>query len=234
MSKQAIQKIMLMQVAEALGDELRQQVAFVGGCTTALLLTDEVTLEQVRHTDDVDLIIHVIGYNGFNKLQGQLSQCGFQIAMPEAGDDDPICAMKLGQLRVDFMPDDEAVLGFTNRWYRAALAHANDYELDPGMLIRLVDPVYFLATKLEAWKGRGQGDVLSSRDIEDILIVIDGRIELIDEIQCGPDEVRQYIAEEFNTLLSDSMFEYAVSSQAGGSPEREAILFDRIEILAAG
>ena len=32
---------MLEAVAEALGDELREQVAFVGGCTTVLLITDE-------------------------------------------------------------------------------------------------------------------------------------------------------------------------------------------------
>lgn len=33
------QRAMLRQVAEALGAELRNQVAFVGGCTTGLLLT---------------------------------------------------------------------------------------------------------------------------------------------------------------------------------------------------
>ncbi len=32
------QRAMLRQVAEALGGELREQVAFVGGCTTGLLL----------------------------------------------------------------------------------------------------------------------------------------------------------------------------------------------------
>jgi len=32
---------MLEVVAQALGQQLCQEVAFVGGCTTALLLTDE-------------------------------------------------------------------------------------------------------------------------------------------------------------------------------------------------
>lgn len=56
------QRAMLRQVAEALGEELREQVAFVGGCTTGLLLTDAFTREQVRSTDDVDLIVHVISH----------------------------------------------------------------------------------------------------------------------------------------------------------------------------
>ena len=53
---------MLDLVAKALGNELLQQVAFVGGCTTGLLITDKVTQEAVRYTGDVDLITHVIGY----------------------------------------------------------------------------------------------------------------------------------------------------------------------------
>ncbi len=70
----------------------------------------------MRHTDDVDLIVRVMGYIGFHSLQRQLQEQGFTIGMPESGETPPICAMRLGDLRVDFMPDDEEVLGFTNRW----------------------------------------------------------------------------------------------------------------------
>lgn len=52
---------MILAVAQAIGEDMRRQVAFVGGCTTGLLLTDDYTREQVRHTDDVDLIVHVVG-----------------------------------------------------------------------------------------------------------------------------------------------------------------------------
>ena len=45
---------MIIMVAKALGDELLQEVAFLGGCSTGLLLTDKVTKEAVRYTDDVD------------------------------------------------------------------------------------------------------------------------------------------------------------------------------------
>ncbi len=47
---------MLETVAQALGRDLCQEVAFVGGCTTALLLTDEFSREEVRYTEDVDLV----------------------------------------------------------------------------------------------------------------------------------------------------------------------------------
>lgn len=57
----SIQEAMLQRVADALGPGLLQDMAFVGGCTTGLLITDPVSREAVRFTDDVDLIVHVMG-----------------------------------------------------------------------------------------------------------------------------------------------------------------------------
>lgn len=65
---------MLEVVAKALGEDLCQEVAFVGGCTTALLLTDEFTREDVRYTDDVDLVVHLTGYAQWQTLVTQLKQ----------------------------------------------------------------------------------------------------------------------------------------------------------------
>ncbi len=220
---------MLIEVARALGSDLVKQVTFVGGCTTALLLTDEVTEEQVRHTDDVDLIVHVISYAKYHALQDELKKRGFRIVAPNADEDIPICAMQLNELRVDIMPDDESVLGFSNRWYKAAMENAFDYQLNDDITIKLVSPDYFVATKLEAWLGRGKGDALTSRDIEDIISLIDGREELIDDLSHSSDEVKAFISEQFSQLLDDSNFEYAVSSQSNSSQQREDIIFERIE-----
>ncbi len=63
---------MIAVVARALGPDLLKKVAFVGGCTTGLLLTDAFSKQQVRHTDDVDLIVHVVGHVGLASLQAQL------------------------------------------------------------------------------------------------------------------------------------------------------------------
>lgn len=219
-------------VAQALGPDMCEETAFVGGVTTGFLLTDEFAREQVRSTDDVDLIVHVMGANGFADLQEQLQEKGFRISLPSPDENHPICAMKLGELRVDFMPDDEAVLGFTNPWYKDALARATSHKLPDGQMIRLVTPPYFLATKLEAWKGRGQGDALGSRDIEDLLALVDGRDELIDEIKAAPPELWNSLADELKTLLNDRNFQMAVESQAQGDAARADRLFVRLGQLA--
>lgn len=224
------QRAMLRRVAEALGTELRNQVAFIGGCTTGLLLTDAFTREQVRSTDDVDLIISVMTYAQWQTFKETLKSHGFK--EPSSMDEDmPICAMKLGELRVDLMADHDEVLGFSNHWYPLALKTAEPVSLGGDLTIRVVTPPLFVATKLEAYKGRGKGDPLSSHDIEDILNLVDGRPELLDEVRAADGALQAYIAAELSELLGQDDFGYAVQSQAG-DPDREALLFERLEILA--
>jgi hypothetical protein len=63
---------MLLPVAEALGQELLRHVAFVGGSTTAFLITDPITRQAVRFTEDVDLIVHVEGQAQWQAWQRKL------------------------------------------------------------------------------------------------------------------------------------------------------------------
>lgn len=223
---------MTARVADALGPELCQEMAFVGGVTTGFLLTDDFSREQARSTDDVDLIVHVMGTNQFHQLQDELQKKGFAVAMPAPDEDMPVCAMKLDGMRVDFMPDDKDVLGFTNIWYREALASAEPYALPDGQEIRLVSPLYFMATKLEAWKGRGGNNALDSRDIEDLLLLVDGREPLIDEVKRAPEPLGSYIATELQILLDNRDFEMAMESQAQGDTARRNRLRFRLEQLA--
>lgn len=91
--------------------------------------------------------------------------------------------------------------------------------------------MYFVATKLEAYKGRGGNDPLSSRDIEDILTLVDGREELLNEVREADAELRRYIAYEFSALLALQSFEYAVQSQSLNDQAREDEIFSRLEQL---
>jgi hypothetical protein len=222
-------KSMIETVARALGDDLLREVAFVGGCTTALLVNDEVTKEGIRFTDDVDLIINVVGYTGWAAFQEQLRGKGFS----ESIDDEVICRMRLGELKVDFMPDDENILGFSNRWYKQALGKAQNYQISKDLVIRLLTPAYFVATKLEAYKGRGNDDPLASHDMEDILNIVDGRPQLIDEIKAESQDVRGYIAKEIGTLLEHAMIDYAIQGVVMGDTGRSEIIFERLETITA-
>ena len=93
---------------------------------------------------------------------------------------------------------------------QTALPHPISEEIT----IRLVTPVYFLATKFEALKGRGKNDLLSSRDVEDILNLIDGRAELHQEPSQTADDLKSYLIAEFKALLNSPDISYAVQSTA--------------------
>jgi predicted nucleotidyltransferase len=65
--------------------------------------------------------------------------------------------------------------GFSNRWYRAAMETSVTTKTEADLEIRIVTAPYFLATKLDAFRGRGKGDYFGSNDLEDIVAVVDGR-----------------------------------------------------------
>lgn len=88
---------MLQTVAQTLGDDLRERLVFVGGCTTALFITDEIVLEAVRATDDVDLVVDLVGRAQWAQLQDQLRQKGFA----ESPEEEVICS--LGLMRRSFL-----------------------------------------------------------------------------------------------------------------------------------
>lgn len=177
-------------VAQALGD-LRERLVFVGGCAVDLLLTDTAAAPS-RVTYDVDLVAQVAALAGYHKLEEEFARLGFQ---RDISKDAPICRWRLGNLEVDLMPTDTNVLGFANRWYPLAVQTAQLVVLPSGATIRLIAAPVFLATKFEAFADRGKGDLLGSHDLEDIVNVLDGRHEIVGEIDLSQMELRHYMAE---------------------------------------
>lgn len=58
----------------------------------------------------------------------------------------------------------DTVLSFGNRWYKDVLDSAVEHSLLEDIHIKAVAAPYFLATKLEAFKDRDNGDYLGSHN----------------------------------------------------------------------
>ena len=183
-------------------EELSDKVVFLGGCTTGLLITDQAA-PPVRETIDVDVIIEVSSYFEYNKIAELLRQKGFR---EDQSDGSPVCRWLNEGLILDVMPTDSSILGFSNHWYKAAMDNAEEYQLRNKKIIRVVTAPYFLATKIEAFEGRGKGDYLLSHDLEDIIAVIDGRPTIADELLEADINIKSYLAEKFNKFLNDQRF----------------------------
>ncbi len=192
---------MITAVAKRFGN-LREKVVFVGGCTTGLFITDPA-MPEVRVTKDVDVIIDIATKMEYYRLEADLRSKGFRNDMSE---DAPSCRWLVNGIKVDIMPTQEDILGFSNSWYLPAIESANCVELETELTIRLVAPPYFLATKIEAFKGRGKGDYMASHDMEDIITVLDGRREIVDEIKSSSDELKPFLTTTFRMFLADENF----------------------------
>ena len=168
----------------------------------------------------------------YHHIEETLRTLGFSPDMrPEA----PICRWRISDLILDLMPTDEAILGFANRWYPDALAKATTTRLPSGRIIRTLTTPHFLATKLEAFHGRGNGDYWTSHDMEDIVCVIDGRAEIVAEVAASNEALRHYLQSEFTALHADPMFAEAVSGFLPGdaiSQTRAPRILRRIASLA--
>lgn len=221
---------LLADVARALGD-LCEELVFVGGCATGLLVTDPAA-PSVRATYDVDAIVAAVSLQEYHRLGRTLRERGFSQPLEEG--EPPFRWMYAG-MKLDVMPIDEKVLGFSNRWYESALVEARTVRLRTGLDIRLITAPYFLGTKLDAFEDRGRGDYLESHDLEDVLSVVDGRPEIIGEMARAPASLRKFVADVFARLTADAGFINALPglvSDRDSSAVRVPIVLGRLEQIA--
>jgi hypothetical protein len=191
-----------LERAAAVLAPLLDELTLVGGCATGLLIEDPAAASP-RPTYDIDFVVDVVTYAGLQQLGKRLSKLGLQPAMEKGA---PICRWRLGELRLDVMPIEEKILGFSNRWYRSALRHRISRTLPSGAGLHHIDAPHFLATKLEAYRSRGGGDAIASQDLEDLVRVVDGREALTWEVERAPAELQAFIAAGLRGCLADRYF----------------------------
>jgi hypothetical protein len=223
----------LLELAGSVLGELVDQVLFVGGATVGLWISDPAA-PAVRPTDDVDVVVEVTSRSGFHEFEAGLRRAGFG----EDQESGVICRWRHRDtgLILDAMPSRAEILGFENKWQAAAIPHGVWCELPSGTSIRAAPPVYMLAMKLEAFQSRGKTDFLASRDFDDIVALIDGRPELLEEVANSPADVRSYIAEEMRRLLSESRLmdglAGAVRGDAASQERVDVVILSAINQLA--
>jgi hypothetical protein len=202
---------LLEAIAKQLGP-LLPELVFVGGITTELFFTNPAA-SDVRATRDADVICEVSGRVAYHQLATRLREHGFR---EDSSPGAPLCRWKARIGLLDVMPTDPELLGFSNPWYPRAIATAEWVALSQDLRIRVVSAPMFVATKLAAYEGRGQNDLLRSHDIEDILAVVAFREELVEEVRAEPDEARLWVAVRIRRhLIEDPNAEYAL---VGGIP----------------
>lgn len=226
---------LIERAASKLGP-LVEEVAFVGGASVPLWITDPGA-PPPRPTKDVDVVVEVTTRAAWHEFEARLRQVGFR----EDTSSQVICRWVAEdadgrELIIDAMPADPRLLGFENRWQAEGLAAAPDLTLPSGRQIRAIPPAHLLATKLEAWHGRGGGDHLRSQDLEDVIALVDGRIEILDEVRASELALRSFIADAMTALLAERRFIDAVYGSApalDASARADGVILPRLGELAS-
>ncbi|MEE5090011.1 hypothetical protein V2H26_08010 [Xanthomonas euvesicatoria] len=217
----------LLVIADALG-ELCDQVVFLGGAVVGLLVSDPLA-ESVRATYDVDAVVN-LDWARFRGIEARVESQGFAREMRSG----VVCRWvhQASGVLFDLMPVDAGVLGFSNRWYAHAVETAQVVALSDRLSIRLVTATAFVATKLEAFVTRGNRDFLSSHDLEDVLNVVDGRTELVEEFAVEHADLRQWVADVFAGLVNNPALVNALPGMVA-EPERASIVLQRLRAIAS-
>jgi len=223
--------IEILELAVKQLGSLIDEMVFLGGCATGLLITDSAA-PPIRMTNDVDTIVQVSSLSEYHQLSEKLRNRGFK---EDVSDGAPLCRWINESVVLDVMPTDSKILGFGNCWYESAIKNADIVTLLSAQKIKLVSAPYFLITKLEAFDGRGNGDYQLSHDMEDIVAVLDGRPELPEEIGRIDSTMASELAMRFAQLLKTEQFINALPGHLPGDQASQAripIIINRIQKIA--
>lgn len=205
-------------------EEIGKEVVFVGGATVSLYANRPAT--ETRPTEDVDILVELTGYAGYAEIEDKLRRKGFANDI-ESG---VICRYRVQGIIVDVMPTDESILGFSNRWYQDGYANAVTAEAGEGYEVKVFQAPYFIASKLEAFLNRGQGDGRMSTDFEDIVFVLNSRTVIWDEMNAAEPGLKTYLQIQFSQLLSTGhLYEWISAHLEYIEQRRAAIIFGGLQ-----
>lgn len=221
----------LTRTARAL-EPLLPELVFVGGTLTGILVSDPGA-SVVRATMDVDVIAQIAGNSGYLWANREMRQLGFS---PDPTEGAPTCRWKKGELLVDLMGNEGSSFGPANPWYAEGFDGREAYVLPtspqgPALSIYGLSAPVWLLTKWVAFQDRGEKDMVGSQDIEDIISVLDGRLELSREISKASCTVRRGLAELATSLLASEAFTGHCLPHLG---EREELVINLLRDLVPG
>jgi len=219
----------LQKVASGLGD-LNECVVYVGGAVAELYVSDPAATD-IRPTMDVDCVVELASYKGFNELSELLRKKGFQNDQTPGA---PICRWIYQGETVDIMPDDEDIIGFSNKWYHPAIANKESRTLSDGTVIYVFPVTYYVATKFEALAGRGGNDLRTSHDFEDIIYILNSCPDFIERFKNEADEaLKQYLKEKMKALIvRPNIMEEIECALPIGEDDRADFIYEIMEEIA--
>lgn len=215
----------IIEVATALGD-LNEKSMFVGGSVVSVYINDTAA-DEMRPTKDIDIALQIVTLGQLEQTRQALAKKGFH----QDPEETVVCRFIYEGILVDVMSTKEIGWAPSNKWFHEGFSHLEKVLLDGSIAINVLPLAYFLASKFEAYHGRSN-DPRTSHDLEDIVFVLDNRIDLVESILSSPESVLAYLRSEFTELLTPEMEEALFSHMNPFSrKERHPLLILKLQTI---
>lgn len=177
---------------------------YVGGATVSLYINDPAA-DDVRPTKDLDISLAIASLGELEVIRKQLIRKGFK----QSPEDDIICRFRYEDIKVDVMSTKAVGWAPANPWFASGFAQKEIIEIE-DQKIQILPLPYFLASKFSAFNDRGAIDPRTSHDLEDIVYVLDNRMDIVEKLAKVPDDVRSYLADQLQRILDDRVMQEAI------------------------
>jgi len=225
----AINRAVIRKIAVALG-ALNEQVVYVGGAVVSLYINDP-SADDVRPTKDIDISLSVASLGELEALREELISKGFT----QSPEDNVICRFRYEDVKVDVMGTHAVGWAPANPWFAPGFDHKETIEVE-NQPIQILPLAYFLASKFTAFNARGAKDPRTSHDFEDIIYILDNRLDLVEKITASPEDARKYLIQEFSKVLKDGQKQEAILGNLfiEGRELRFQIILDKLKLIVGG
>ena len=218
----------LLKVANALGD-LNHDVAYVGGAV-ASLYGWEISKNALRPTKDVDIVFQIVSVGKLELLRGQLTRKGFRQSVMEK----VICRFIYDDIQVDIMSTNAVGWAPANEWFEGGFDERFPVSV-LGKTIHLLPAPYYLASKFVAFRDRGGDYPIFSNDFEDIVNVLNGCVDLPDQIKNAGAPVQNFLKTELSEVLHNEDYREAIRAHLPGTdrPARYEFILERLNKIVS-
>jgi len=203
---------------------------FIGGGILGFLIDDPLAT-PVRTTIDIDVVLDIVTDPGQMVLEEKLRSVGFRHDM---SDNAPRCRWIFDDIKIDILSIKDKFSGMNMKWLQETVNNSVEIEIKETVF-KVASPTCFIAMKLEAFKDRGNKDYWGSRDIEDVITVIDGRSSIVEEIKNSEHRIIEYIATTVLELLQNNEFIASISGHLMPDPasqERKSIVLKKLNAIS--
>ncbi len=149
--------------------------------------------------------MQIVSLIQLESIRESLVKKGFR----QTAEDNIVCRFRYDDIKVDVMSTKAIGWAPANPWFAPGFKKSESVVVEDQQ-IKILPISYFLASKFAAFNDRGVRDPRTSHDFEDIVYILDNRLDIVDQLQKSTKDVKKYLTDNLQKILDDRVMQEAV------------------------